>query len=128
MANGEGKVRPFRYTRGKLSVELTFLIIFLTFGWRFATWGLRRCKPIVYHPIGLAGLTVYLFAYIASPWAGAALLWAVVGWALLWPDSYLKHAHSRTQSFLAGFLYRHRPRRKLEANGLLNDKDPIPTI
>src|SRR5215217_8802925 len=123
------KARPFRYTKGKLSFETTLLIVFFAWTWRFLTWGFRRFgKPLFYHPIALGGIAVYLWAYIVSPWLACGLLWGVLAWQRFWPYSYLQHAQPRVDSFLAGFKYRHRPRRKLEANGLLNDKDPIPTI
>jgi len=124
----DGKVRPFRYTRGKLSFETTLLIIATTFAWRCATWGFRRCKPALYHPVALGGIATYTLTYLASSWAAAALLWGVVAWAFIHPDSYLRHAAPRTQSFLAGFPYRYRPRAKLGGCSVLREKDPIPTI
>lgn len=122
------KVRPFRYTRGKLSFETTLVIITLTALVRLLTWGLRRCKPIAYHPVALAGIVAVIVTYALSAWFTLVLVLSLYVWALAWPDHYLRHAHPRGQSFLAGFYYRHRPRRRLTALGLLNDKDPIPTI
>lgn len=122
------KERPFRYTKGKLSVETTLLIIFAGWMWRTTTWGFRRFKPMLYHPIALAGTITAMLAYLASPWALAATLWALVVWPVAHPTSYLRHGHTRTSSFLAGFRYRHRPRKKLKANGLINDEDPTPTV
>lgn len=124
----DGKVRPFRYTKGRLSVELTFLVIFFTLLWRFVTWGFRRCKPIAYHPIGVVGLTIVVCSYLLSPWLTALLFWAVLVWQRGWPDSYQRHAHHRVQSFWAGFYYRWRLRKKLTGSKLLHSEEPLPTI
>lgn len=124
----DGTTKPFRLTRGKLAWEVSTLIIAGMFLWRFFTWGWRRCKPIFYHPVALIGITATIASYLINPWFAAMLAWYIVIAAFIYPDTYLRHIQSRIDSFLAGFHYRHRPRRKLEANGLLNDKDPIPTI
>src|SRR5215217_2042446 len=123
------KARPFRYTRGKLSFETTLLIVVFAWMWRTWTWGFRRfCKPLFYHPIALAGITVYLWAYWLSPWLACALLWGVLIWQRFWPYSYLQHAQPRVDSFFAGFKYRYRPRKKLKPMGFIDDDEPVNTI
>lgn len=122
------KVRPFRYTRGRLSVELTLFIIFGGWVWLLARWAFRRCKPIAYHPIALVGIAVLIWSYLLSPWLTATLVWAVLAWQRVWPDSYERHVHHRVQSFWAGFYYRARLRKKLTGSRLLHEKEPVPTI
>ena len=124
----DGKSRPFRLTRGRISFEFTLLIMAVIWAGRFATWGVRRLRPIVYHPVAIAGIIVFTAAYILSAWLVFALILSVYVWAFVWPDSYLQHGHWRLRSFLAGLRIRYRPRRKLTACALLNSEDPVPTI
>lgn len=124
----DGTPRAFRYTKGKRSWDHGGGVLTWVAVWWALTWLLRRCKPLAYHPVALAGIVAVIGSYALSAWFLLLLVLAVYVWAFLWPDSYLRHVNPRAESFLAGFKYRHRPRRKLEANGLLNDKDPIPTV
>ena len=119
---------PIRYTRGKASVELSWTRYGLILMWRLATWGARRIKPVLYHPIALGGISTYTLAYFVSPWAACALLWGVVGWACIHPDSYLRQVDPRIQSFLVGFGYRWRLRKKLRGCNLLFEHEPLPTL
>jgi len=122
------KNRPFRYTRGRLGFETTLLVIFGGWIWLLIRWGFRRMKPIAYHPVAILGIAVFVVTYAISPWITTVLFWALLVWQRVWPYSYLRHVHPRVSSFLAGFRYRHRPRAKLGALGLLSDKDPITTV
>jgi len=124
----DGPARPFRITHQKFSWDTRGRWIWSYIFTRFLTWGFRRLKPMFYHPIGMAGTLVVIGSYLLSAWLTLTLVLAVYAWALVWPDSYLRHVQLRISSFLAGFKYRHRPRPKLKANGLINDRDPIPTI
>lgn len=119
---------PIRYTRGKASVELSWVRYGLILMWRLATWWARRTKPVLYHPIALAGITVYLLVYALQPWAACALLWGVVGWACIHPDSYLRHVDPRIKNFIAGFGYRWKLRKKLRGCNLLFEHEPLPTL
>jgi hypothetical protein len=123
-----GDDRPFRYTKRSLSYETKGRWIYLAMFIRFTMWGFRRTKPIFYHPLGLIGTVLTAWLLVVSPWLLLAPFLAAFAWFVGWPDSYVKHAHPRWVSFLAGWKYRHRPRRKLTACGLLNDKDPVPTV
>jgi S-DNA-T family DNA segregation ATPase FtsK/SpoIIIE len=123
-----GDNKPFRYTRGKLSVETTLTLILLAWLWRATTWGYRRWKPVFYHPVALGGSVAAVASYMVSPWLTALGALSALLWPLVAPHSYLHHAQPRIDSFKTGWRYRHRPRRRLTACGLLNDKDPTPTI
>jgi hypothetical protein len=120
--------KPYRYTRGKLSVETTLALILLGNLWRLSAWGFRRCKPVAYHPWGVVGAIVIAGLLMINPWLLLVPVLAVFAWFIGWPESYLHHVHPRWLSFLAGWRYRHRPRRKLTACALLNEKDPIPVV
>ena len=122
-------VRPWRYTSGRISREFGRRLLLLVVAWRLFTWGFRRIKPIFYHPIAIIGIAVFIFTYTISPWITAALaLFVTLFWPYVHLDSYLRFFVPRVRSFFAGFKYRYRPRRKLTANGLLSEVDPIPTI
>jgi hypothetical protein len=120
--------RPFRYTKGKLSYETTLFIIAMGLLWRFTTWGFRRVQPVFYHPIALVGIALTLVICAVSPWLVLAAFLAVPVYAREWPDSYLRHVQPRLVSFLAGFKYRYRIRKKLTGCGLMNQSDPVPII
>jgi hypothetical protein len=120
--------RPFRYTKGKLSYETTLFIIAMGLLWRFTTWGFRRVQPVFYHPIALVGIALTLVICAVSPWLVLAAFLAVPVYAREWPDSYLRHVQPRLVSFLAGFKYRYRIRKKLTGCGLMNQSDPVPTV
>lgn len=124
----DGPPRPYRYTRGKLSYETRGRWIYLAMCIRLLLWGFRRMKPLAYHPLAIIGLTVLVASYAINSWTTAAFFWTLLGWQRLLPNSYLRHVHPRIISFFAGFRYRYRPRRKLKANGLLSDDDPISTV
>lgn len=128
----DAKVRPFRYTKGKLSVEVTYAIIFFTVFFRLFGWGYRRLKPIAYHPLAWPGIALSLWLLWVNPYLALVLFVATVAAVALWsqahPDSYHRYAEPRLRGFLAGFKYRYRPRRMFSACALLDDKDPIPTV
>lgn len=128
MANGDNKVRPFRLTRGRLSFEATLVFAAGVVLWRFMTWGLRRSRPVFYHPIALVGITIVAWSYLLTPWLTAVLFWAVLVWQRGWPESYTRYAQPRVSSFWAGFYYRFRLRKKLTGSRLLHDREPVPTI
>lgn len=120
---------PVRWTKGKASIGLSwFRFLVLIPLWRLATWGFRRSKPLFYHPIALAGLTLLVWSYIVSPWLTAALFWGLLIWQRVWPYSYLRHVDTRIRSFIAGFSYRWKLRKKLTGSRLLNPAEPLPTI
>lgn len=120
---------PIRYTKGKASVELSwFRWLVLIPLWRLSTWGFRRSKPVFYHPIGLAGILAFVVAYLLTPWLAAVLTWSVIGWALYKPDSYLRQVDPRVKSFIAGFGYRYKLRKKLKGCNLLFDHEPLCTV
>ena len=119
---------PVRLTRGKLAWEISIWILLGLWIIRFLTWWLRRLKPILYHPYGMLGIAVFWWSYATSPWLVAVLMWALLVWQRVWPYSYRRIAHDRIVSFFVGFKYRYRPRRKLGSCGLLDEKDPVPTI
>jgi hypothetical protein len=117
-----------RLTRGSLSFELATFAVFLV-----ALWGLGRkfyylIRPVLYHPTALIGAPLLVLTYVAAPWLTVALFWSLLIWQRFHPSSYLRHVHHRVPSFFAGFRYRHRLRHKLEAAGLVGDKDSPPLI
>src|SRR4249920_1102755 len=96
---------PIRYTRGPSSVELSWARYIAFKLAHLSTWGYRRTKPVFYHPIALAGITLFVWSYIISPWITANLMFAVVAWRYALPDHYRSHVQPRIDSFWAGFRY-----------------------
>lgn len=120
---------PIRYTKAKASIELSwFKYLVLIPLWRLSTWGLRRSKPVLYHPIALIGIALAVALSMLSPLLVVAALLAVPLWAREWPDSYFRHGHPRIVSFIAGFGYRWQLRKKLKGCNLLFDHEPLPTV
>lgn len=120
--------RELRLSRRSHTIDLDRGWVFWIAFTLFARWLWRRIKPICYHPVALAGCVVFSVTYLLSAWVTLGLIACVALWALLAPASYLRHVQPRIDSFKAGWRYRHRPRRKLKANGLINDEDPTPTV
>ncbi len=130
-----GDNTPLRYTKKQWSYETGITTLIIAALWKTigkpCTDSIKAALPLrslKYHPTAIAGITTLTTAYTITPWAAAALLWAVIAWALIHPPSYLKHVHSRTQSYLAGIPYHYRPRERLRACSVLRENDPTPTI
>jgi hypothetical protein len=119
---------PFRFTKQRWSVEFTLLWFVLVHLWRFTTWGLRRWKPVFYHPVALVGIAISIAICLISPWLLVALIFSGPVLIREWPGAYLRHVQPRIISFFVGFKYRYRPRRKLSACSVLRADDPVPTI
>jgi hypothetical protein len=120
--------KPFRLTRKGHSRETGNLAVILIGIGLLIRGCHRRTKAIWYHPIALLGLIVLPVSYLLSHWLTAALFWALLAWQRVWPYSFHQHVSPRITSFFVGIKYRWNLRNKLTANGLLNDKDPTPTI
>lgn len=50
--------RPLRLGRKSHSLELGRWVLFWIAIWRLLTWLLRRCKPVIYHPIAWPGIAL----------------------------------------------------------------------
>jgi len=120
--------KDVRLTKKAYSWETGKKIFLVILWWKLNKWIFRQIRPILYHPLALLGLTLLIGTYLLSPWATAALFWALLVWQRIWPYHYRDHVQPRISSFLAGHKYRHHLRKKLKANGLLNDDDPTPVI
>jgi S-DNA-T family DNA segregation ATPase FtsK/SpoIIIE len=123
---------PIRYTKSKASYELSWTRWILIKLFVLGLFLSRQTRPVWYHPIALIGIALAIVAYVLHPWALVGLLCAVltalVVWARVHHDSYRKYAQWRLQSFLAGFRYRWRPRKKLRGSSTLRELDSAPLI
>jgi S-DNA-T family DNA segregation ATPase FtsK/SpoIIIE len=124
---------PIRYTKGKASVELSWLryLLLIPLWWLLKPYVqllTAELRAVVYHPIAIVGIALVLAVCVVSPWLVIALVLAMPLWAREWPDSYRHHATPRMRSFIAGFGYRWKLRKKLTGSRLLNEKEPLPTI
>ncbi len=123
---------PVRWQKKTASYELTWLRWIFVNLIRLFTWGLRRCKPLMYHPLAWPGIIVFCWALMAGLMLALYLL--LVGFlaGLMWyawaPSSFDKHAKPRLLGFMMGWYYRYRPRYKLTECHVLAQSNPVPVI
>jgi hypothetical protein len=124
--------KPIRLTKGKVAVELSAFIFVMIYLSRAFTWFFRRFKPVAYHPLAWPGIALVGWALWVNPllcgWLLLAGFLVAFAWWLWLPDSFRRLARPRVLGFLAGWKYRHRPRKKLAACALLEKDEPIQTI
>lgn len=119
---------PIRWTKKEAAFELSWFRFFLIKTWRAIKWVCRKLKPLLYHPIALIGITVFIISYIITPWLTATILWGILIWQRGWPYHYNQHVQPRVNAFIYGFKYRTKLRPKFKSLGLLTDDEPLNTI
>src|SRR5215217_4718791 len=124
--------RPVKLTRKAYTVDVSRRWVYWIAFKRFMTWGLRRLRPIAYHPVSWPGIFIVGGTLFGNPPLALVIMIAAVSALAIWsqahPESYRLHAAPRLKGFRAGWRYRYRPRKFLTPCGVLNDKDPIPTV